>query len=312
VKCACARLDDAEGTSVYAGAEGAFAALQTCDLTRRAPRSIVDGMDANTNTLNTAAPRWRVAVLDDDDRSRASLGDEILSAGGRTTAEATHCDGALALLRETKPDVAIVSAQLPDGDTMAVAAQATATVGCPVVLLGRQASPALMARALEAGVMAFLLKPLRRGQLAPTLDLAVARFQEVRRLRQALEDRKVIDRAKGRLMERERLGEAEAFRRIRTAAMNSRRPMVAVAEEILARDEAQPSRAKAGARSAPSLESLRSKSVYGLTLPSAAVTDSATPGWRRRSSPRSDRISRLMLSFSPHTQPMGTRPHDRT
>jgi two-component system, response regulator PdtaR len=300
------------GTSVYATEVAIAAVSQTCDLTRRAPRSIVDGMDANPNTHRMTAPRWRVAVLDDDDRSRATLGDEILSAGGRTAAEGTHCEGALALLRESKPDVAIVSAQLPDGDTMAMAAQATATVGCPVVLFARQASPALMARALRAGVMAFLLKPLRRGQLAPTLDLAVARFQEVRRLRRALEDRKVIERAKGRLMERERLGEAEAFRRIRTAAMNSRRPMIAVAEEILALDETQPSSAKAGVASAPSLESLRSKSVYGLTLPNAAVIDSATSGWRRRSSSRSDRISRLMLSFSPHTQPTGTRPHDRT
>jgi response regulator NasT len=81
--------------------------------------------------------------------------------------------------------------------------------------------------------MGFLLKPLRRGQLAPTLDLAVARFHEARRLRRALEDRKVIERAKGRLMDREGLGEDEAYRRLRTTAMNTRRPMVEVALRVL-------------------------------------------------------------------------------
>jgi response regulator NasT len=193
-------------------------------------------MNARRTRLTTTPPRWRVAVLDDDDRARAALGDAILTAGGCPAVESICCDGALALLHEAKPDVAIVAAQLPDGDTIEVAAQATASVECPVVLFGRQAPPALMTRALEAGVMAFLLKPLRRAQLAPTLDLAVARFREVRRLRRALEDRKVIERAKGRLMERERLSEEDAFRHIRTAAMNSRRPMVEIAGEILARD----------------------------------------------------------------------------
>ena len=83
------------------------------------------------------------------------------------------------------------------------------------------------------GVMAFLLKPLRAAELAPVLDLAVARFRETRELRRTLEDRKVIERAKGRLMARYQLTEDEAFRRLRRAAMDSRRPMVEIARALL-------------------------------------------------------------------------------
>ena len=189
--------------------------------------------------LKTASPRWRVVVLDDDDRSRTALGAAILGAGGRTTAESTRCPGALELVQRAKADVAIVASDLPEGDAIAVAAETTTMACCPVVLVGREATPSLVARALEAGVMGFLLKPLRRGQLAPTLDLAVARFHETQRLKRALEDRKVIERAKGRLMDREGLGEEEAFRRLRTTAMNTRRPMVEVALEVLSAEPAR-------------------------------------------------------------------------
>jgi response regulator NasT len=91
----------------------------------------------------------------------------------------------------------------------------------------------LVARAQSAGVMAYLLKPLRPPELAPTLDLVIARFAETRQLRQSLEERKVVERAKGRLMDRLNLSEDEAFRRLRRAAMNSRRPMVEIARAVL-------------------------------------------------------------------------------
>jgi len=82
--------------------------------------------------------------------------------------------------------------------------------------------------------MAYLLKPLRSAELAPALDLAIARFTENRQLRQTLEGRKVIERAKGTLMARLGLTEDEAFRRLRRAAMDSRKPMVEIAKALLA------------------------------------------------------------------------------
>ena len=99
------------------------------------------------------------------------------------------------------------------------------------------ARPCSRARhAREAGVMAYLLKPLRPAELAPALDLAVARFREARDLKQSLEDRKVIERAKGRLMERHALTEEQAFQRLRRAAMDNRRPMVEIARAVLVSD----------------------------------------------------------------------------
>jgi AmiR/NasT family two-component response regulator len=91
----------------------------------------------------------------------------------------------------------------------------------------------LVDRARSAGVMSYLLKPLRPAELAPVLDLAVARFRETLDLRRSLESRKVIERAKGRLMARYQLSEDEAFRRLRRAAMDSRRPMVDIARVLL-------------------------------------------------------------------------------
>jgi len=181
------------------------------------------------------APRpalhWRVAIVDDHERSRAALRAAVWAAGGEVAGEALRCADAAGLIGRTAPDVAIFAVGLPDGDGIAAAAAVTAT--CPVVLFTSHTDAQLVERAREAGVMSFLLKPLRAAELAPVLDLAIARFKEARDLRQRLEDRKVIERAKGALMARYTLTEDEAFRRLRRAAMDSRRPMVDVARALL-------------------------------------------------------------------------------
>ena len=227
----------------------------------------------NTNTALRSIPsRWRVAVLDDDDRFRAVLDSAIRVAGGHTAAQGSCAAGALDLLHGAHADVAIVAARLPDGDALAIAAEATSAVGCPVVLAGREIPASLVGRALEAGVMAFLLKPLRRAQLALTLDLVVARFRETQRLRRALEDRKIIERAKGRLMERERLTEDQVFRRLRRTAMDARRPMVDVAQEVLAEAMAPAcARPAAMARATRSLSEPAWRRTYGWTVGSTAA-----------------------------------------
>jgi AmiR/NasT family two-component response regulator len=142
----------------------------------------------------------------------------------------------MAVVQRTKPDVAIFAVGLPDGDGVAVATEVITKAACPVVLFTSHTDENLTERAREAGVMAYLLKPLRPAELAPALDLAVARFREARELRQSLEDRKVIERAKGRLMERHALTEEQAFQRLRRAAMDSRRPMVEIARAVLVSD----------------------------------------------------------------------------
>jgi AmiR/NasT family two-component response regulator len=177
-------------------------------------------------------PRWRVAILDDHERSRASLRAAIWAAGGAVVGEAVRCVDAVDLVRRTNPDVAVFAVGLPDGDGVD-AARNVIDAGCPVVLFTSHTRQDLVDRARAAGVMSYLLKPLRSAELAPVLDLAVARFRETRDLRRSLEDRKVIERAKGRLMARYQLSEDQAFHRLRRAAMDSRRPMIEIARALL-------------------------------------------------------------------------------
>ena len=180
--------------------------------------------------------RWRVAIVDDHERSRAALRGAIWAAGGEVVGEAVRCADAVPLIRSAAPDVAVFAVGLPDGDGVEAAAHAIATTDRPVVLFTSHTDAALVERARAAGVMAYLLKPLRPAELAPALDLAIARFAENRQLRQTLEGRKLIERAKGALMTRLGLSEEEAFHRLRRAAMDSRRPMVEIARAVLTSD----------------------------------------------------------------------------
>jgi AmiR/NasT family two-component response regulator len=177
--------------------------------------------------------RWRVGIVDDHEPSRADVRAAVVAAGGEVAGEATRAADAATMVSSVRPDVVIFAVGLPDGDGVAAAAAVTSASGCPVVLFTSHTRDELVARAQSAGVMAYLLKPLRPAELAPSLDLAVARFAETRQLRQTLEERKVIERAKGRLMDKLNLTEEEAFRRLRRAAMNSRRPMVELARALL-------------------------------------------------------------------------------
>ena len=178
-------------------------------------------------------PRWRVAILDDHEPSRAAVREAIQAAGGEIAGEALRCADAVPVIKRTSPDVAIFAVGLPDGDGIEAAAGAIPATDCPVVLFTSHTNEPLLERAREAGVMAYLLKPLRAAELAPALDLAIARFDENRRLRQTLEGRKLIERAKGMLMSRHRLTEEEAFHRLRRAAMDNRKPMADIARALL-------------------------------------------------------------------------------
>jgi response regulator NasT len=180
-----------------------------------------------------ATVRWRVVIVDDHERSRAALRAAIWGAGGEVVGEASRCADALPLVERARPDIAIFAAGLPDGDGVEAAGRVVAAADCPVVLVTSHTSLGLVERATAAGVMAYLLKPLRPAELAPTLDLALARFRETRQLRESLEARKLIERAKGALMKRYRLSEEDAFRRLRRTAMDSRRPMVEIARALL-------------------------------------------------------------------------------
>ena len=178
-------------------------------------------------------PRWSVLVVDDHVPSRQALTSAIAHAGGRVVAESDSARSAADLVARVRPDVAVIAVGLFDGDGITAAASVQARTPCPVVLFTRHCDDEIIERAAAAGVMGFLLKPLRADEVAPILDLARARFGEIQDLRRRLDGRKVIDRAKGVLMARQGLTEDAAYRTLRTAAMGQRKAMGEIAQAVL-------------------------------------------------------------------------------
>jgi response regulator NasT len=188
--------------------------------------------------LRGGPPRWRVAILEGDASSRALLRTAVEDVGGVVAVEAPLRLDAVPVVNETRADVVIMAPSLAGVREPALMPRITAALDCPAVLFTRDTDRAMVRQANRAGVMAFMLKPLRAAELAPTLDLALARFRDLRRLQQARTDRPLVDRAKRRLMTDGRLSEAEAFRWLRRRAMDSRRCLGDVAREVLARETA--------------------------------------------------------------------------
>ena len=185
-------------------------------------------------------PRWRVVIVDDHAPSRAAVAETAVSQGGQVVGNGSRVEDAVRLVERHRPDAAIVAVGLSDGDGVEAARQGMARCPCPLVLLTSRTEPDVAARAVVAGVLGFLAKPLRPEELGPALDLAVSRFRDleaIRRenedLKRKLESRRLVDRAKALLIERLGLTEAEAHRRLQKTAMDTRRPIAAVAEAVL-------------------------------------------------------------------------------
>jgi response regulator NasT len=130
--------------------------------------------------------------------------------------------------------------KMPDLDGIQAAAILTEERIAPCLLLTAFSQQELIQRARQAGVFGYLVKPFRENELAPAIEVALARFAEFRALekeadslRDTLETRKLVERAKGVLMEQGGLAEAEAFRKIQKASMNTRKSMREIAEAIL-------------------------------------------------------------------------------
>jgi two-component system, response regulator PdtaR len=193
--------------------------------------------------------RWTVVVVDDHAPSRAATAEAVSSQGGQVLGNGSRAEDALRLIDAHRPDVLICAVGLPETDGVELTRKVMAAAVCPVVLLTSHTDAEVSARAIEAGALGFLVKPLRTEELGPALDLAVSRFREmqaVRRenetLRRSLEGRKLIERAKGILMQRLGLSEPEAFRKIQKTAMDSRKPMTEIAQALLLTEELAHSR----------------------------------------------------------------------
>ena len=184
--------------------------------------------------------RTRILIADDESLILMDLREMLTSLGYLVVGEANDGRSAVNMARELRPDLVIMDIKMPDMDGIEAAQVLTAEKIAPVLLLTAYSQQELIDRAKEAGVVGYLVKPFRESNLAPAIEITLSRFQEfqavqkeVEDLKDALETRKIVDRAKGILMDSQGLTEQDAFRRIQKMSMNTRRPMKEIAEAII-------------------------------------------------------------------------------
>ncbi|MBC7232104.1 MAG: response regulator [Chloroflexi bacterium] len=184
--------------------------------------------------------RTRILIADDESIILMDLREMLTNLGYLVVGEASDGQSAVNMARELKPDLVIMDIKMPGMDGIEAAKVLTEEKIAPVLLLTAYSQQDLIERAREAGVVGYLVKPFRESNLAPAIEVTLARFEEFRAvqkevedLKEALETRKLVDRAKGILMDTHGLTEQEAFRRIQKMSMNTRRPMKEIAEAII-------------------------------------------------------------------------------
>ena len=185
------------------------------------------------------APRPRVLIAEDEAIIRMDLR-EILEEEGYEVVEASDGEEAVRLAREVRPELAILDIKMPRKDGLAAAQEISAERIAPVLILTAYSQRDLVEQAAESGAMGYLVKPFQKHDLLPAIEMAKGRYQqlaaladEVGDLTERLESRKVIDRAKGLLMDRYKMTESDAFHFIQKAAMEQRLTMRDVAEKVI-------------------------------------------------------------------------------
>jgi AmiR/NasT family two-component response regulator len=183
----------------------------------------------------------RIVVAEDEALIRLDLAEMLGELGYDVVGQASDGEQAVALVNEHKPDVVIMDVKMPVLDGLSAAEQIGKERIAPVIMLTAFSQKELVERARDAGVMAYIVKPFTQADLAPAVDIATSRWAEVKALEseiadlgERLETRKAVDRAKGILMTRLKLSEADAFRWIQKTAMDRRLGMREVAEAVIA------------------------------------------------------------------------------
>jgi response regulator NasT len=196
--------------------------------------------DVTSATEAEPATGLRVLVVEDEALIRLDLTEMLSEEGYVVAGEAGDGEQAVELARELRPDLVIMDVKMPKVDGIAAAALIVEERIAPVVMLTAFSQRDLIEQARDAGAMAYLVKPFARHELVPAIELAVSRFAEKRALEDEvatltdrLETRKVVDRAKGLLMTRQKMTEPEAFRWIQRTAMDRRTTMKAVATAVV-------------------------------------------------------------------------------
>ena len=188
----------------------------------------------------------RVVIAEDEAIIRLDLRETLEEEGYEVIGEAGRGDIALDLIRELKPDLAILDVKMPGMDGLEVARMIGDEKICGVLVLTAFSQREIIEQARDAGALAYLVKPFQKSDLIPAIEVAIGRFRELQALNgqmevleEQLEARKIIDKAKGRLIDEFGLKEQEAFSFIQRTAMKDRSRMRDVAEKILS-GELQP------------------------------------------------------------------------
>lgn len=198
----------------------------------------IGGESADVDPAGRPAPR--VIIAEDEALIRLDLKEMLIEEGYDVCAEASDGQEAIDFAVALHPDLVILDVKMPGVDGLAAAERICADKIAPVVILTAFSQRELVVRARDAGVMGYLVKPFQKSDLVPAIEMAVARFAQMRALDEEvvelgdrLETRKLVDRAKAALMAEHKLSEAAAFRWIQQSAMERRTTMKAVAAVVL-------------------------------------------------------------------------------
>ncbi|HMQ25795.1 MAG TPA: response regulator [Acidimicrobiales bacterium] len=183
----------------------------------------------------------RVVIAEDEAIIRLDLKETLEEEGYDVVGETGRGDEAVDLVKQHEPDIAILDIKMPGLDGLSAAREIAGERRAAVLILTAFSQRDLIEQARDAGALAYLVKPFQRSELIPAVEVALGRFKDLKALHEQtasleeqLETRKIVDRAKGQIMDAHGLSEHEAFGFIQKRAMQERQTMKAVAERVIA------------------------------------------------------------------------------
>ena len=195
---------------------------------------------SKSNTKNNQTVSPKVLVAEDETLIRLDIVETLTDAGYEVVAEAGDGEAAYQAALENHPDLCVMDVKMPKMDGITAAEKIMKEISCAVVMLTAFSQKELVERARDAGAMAYVVKPFTPAELLPAVEIALSRHSEIQSLegevadlQDRFETRKVVDRAKGLLMENMEMSEPDAFRWIQTTSMNRRLTMREVAEAVV-------------------------------------------------------------------------------
>lgn len=195
---------------------------------------------SKSNTKNNQTVSPKVLVAEDETLIRLDIVETLTDAGYEVVAEAGDGEAAYQAALENHPDLCVMDVKMPKMDGITAAEKIMKEISCAVVMLTAFSQKELVERSRDAGAMAYVVKPFTPAELLPAIEIALSRHAEIQSLegevadlQDRFETRKVVDRAKGLLMENMEMSEPDAFRWIQTTSMNRRLTMREVAEAVV-------------------------------------------------------------------------------